>query len=38
MGAESEEILVSQAGFLPVVSAYAARIGLVEGDRPTAPV
>ena len=30
MGAESEEIRVSQAGFLPVVSAYAARIGLVE--------
>jgi hypothetical protein len=30
MGAEAEEIRVTQAGFLPIVSAYAARIGLVE--------
>lgn len=30
MGAEGEEIRVSQVGFLPIVSAYAARIGLVE--------
>jgi hypothetical protein len=30
MGDENGEIRVSQAGFLPVASAYAARIGLVE--------
>ncbi len=30
MNGEREEIRVSQAGFLPIVSAYAARIGLVE--------
>lgn len=30
MGGDVEEIRVTQAGFLPIVSAYAARIGLVE--------
>jgi transposase len=30
MVSDNEEIRVSQAGFLPIVSAYAVRIGLVE--------
>ncbi len=30
MGGEQEDIQISSTGCLPIVSAYAARIGLVE--------
>jgi hypothetical protein len=30
MGDKAEDFQISGTGFLPIVSAYAARIGLVE--------